>query len=664
MSTTTRTPPVWAIRGLFALTIVTGVVYLTWRWTDSLNWAAWWIAVPLVVAETYTFIDVVLYGLTVSRRLDRGEAPAAVPGTTVDVFITTYDEEEDLVAATATAARDIRWPHETWILDDGDRPGMRALAERLGIGYITRGHEWRDRPRHAKAGNVNNALSGTHGELVLILDADQVPTPEILHRTLGWFGDPRVALVQTPQYFTNVPGSDPLGSQAPLFYGPIQQGKDGWNAAFFCGSNAVLRREALMEVGLLGYIQATDDAMSRGLRASRAVLRRARRRPGADHPVIARVIDEVDRAVVEAGRRFAAGVPMADVSLVMREHVDRIIDDGRGGHLSITAADAEFVRELEGELALGSDSEDLDHTMYRATHHDWTAAGALELVRRLVTAISVERQHEAHAIMPLATDSVTEDMATSMRIHELGWRSVYHHEVLAHGLAPTDLGAMLKQRLRWAQGTLQVALRHNPLRERGLTVGQRLMYFATMWSYLSGYATVVFLAAPIIYLLLGILPVTGLTADFFGRFIPFIVCSQLLFVVSGWGIRTLRGQQYSMALFPVWIEACRTAAKNVWFGRPLAFVVTPKTTRRGHQVAWRLVRPQLVAVALLVVSAGVALARLSGGTGDPLGTWLNVFWVAYDLAMFSVLLRAVAYHGDITEPAPPDTVDLGRTHAV
>src|SRR5919107_5554310 len=98
--------------------------------------------------------------------------------------------------------------------------------------------DWQDRPRHAKAGNLNNALFMTTGEFLMILDADQIPSPEILHRTLGWFEDPEVAFVQTPQWFYNVPPGDPFGSQAPLFYGPIQQGKDGWNAAFFCGSDS------------------------------------------------------------------------------------------------------------------------------------------------------------------------------------------------------------------------------------------------------------------------------------------------------------------------------------------------------------------------------------------------------------------------------------------
>src|SRR4029450_14142947 len=150
-------------------------------------------------------------------------------------------------------------------LADANRPQLAAAAADLGVGYLVRSDDWTDRPRHAKAGNLNNALFATDGEFMLILDADQVPDPAILDRTLGYFRDPQVALVQTPQWFSNVTDSDPLGSQAPLFYGPIQQGKDGWNAAFFCGSNAVLRREALMHVGVSYYVRELERRLRLGL---------------------------------------------------------------------------------------------------------------------------------------------------------------------------------------------------------------------------------------------------------------------------------------------------------------------------------------------------------------------------------------------------------------
>ena len=235
--------------------------------------------------------------------------------------------------------------------------------------------------------------------------------------------------------------------------------------------------------------------------------------------------------------------------------------------------------EQLGELVV--DEAALD----RLAARDLSPLSALESVRQLVNAVDVDRGHEAQPMMPMATLSVTEDMATCMRLHAMGWRSVYHHEVLAHGLAPDDLGTMMQQRLRWAQGTLQVMLKENPLVQKGLSIPQRLMYFSTMWSYLSGFAAVVFLAAPFIYLIFGVLPVNAYGMTFLAFFAPYIIVNQLLFFAVGYGRSTWRGHQFSLALFPLWIRACWTAAANVWFHRPLGFVVTPKTAMtRGPAV--------------------------------------------------------------------------------
>lgn len=158
------------LRVVVVATVVLGVNYIAWRWLFSLNWQAWWIAVPLVAAETYSLIDVSLFGLTVWRSRARTNAPAPAAGLTVDVLITTYDEPIDLVLATARAAKAIRYPHATWLLDDGARPELEAAAAALGVGYITRGPAWDGLPRHSKAGNLNNALMTTSGEFLLVLD--------------------------------------------------------------------------------------------------------------------------------------------------------------------------------------------------------------------------------------------------------------------------------------------------------------------------------------------------------------------------------------------------------------------------------------------------------------------------------------------------------------
>ncbi|MDQ0676794.1 cellulose synthase (UDP-forming) [Arthrobacter pascens] len=637
-------------RLVVALTVILGLNYVAWRWNSSLNWDAWWISVPLVLAETYSLIDVMLFGMTVWNLKLRSGAPEAPRDATVDVFITTYNEPLDMVMTTALAAQRIRHPHSTWILDDGSRPELESLAEEHGLGYVTRGEDWTDRPRHAKAGNLNNALMVTHGEFLLILDADQIPEPDILDKTVGYFNNRRVALVQTPQYFSNVPADDPLGSQAPLFYGPIQQGKDGWNAAFFCGSNAILRREALMQLGLVGYVKETEKSIRRALAASRSAIRQARKSPGLESPLVFQVLDEVEAATFEAQQQLDRREPLSEITYRVRRRVDQAVQALVMADVSALQADLEEIATMElahvGEAGVPVVADD---AVKRMSARDWSPLGALESVQAVLDALSVERNHEAQPVMPLATISVTEDMATAMRMHAMGWESVYHHEILAYGLAPEDLKTMLTQRLRWAQGTIQVMLRENPLVQPGFKLGQRLMYFATMWTYLSGYAAVIYFTAPIIYLLLGILPVGSLSTDFFIRFVPFMIVNQLLFAVAGRGISTWRGQQYSLALFPTWIKACSTAARNVWFGRPLGFAVTPKARQSGGP-SWSLIRPQIVVSAMLAVAAVVGLIRLATGLAEPLGTLVNVAWVIFDLAVMSVLIGAVRYKGFVLPP--------------
>ena len=109
------------IRVIVLLTAVLGLNYVVWRWLYSVNWDYWWIAVPLVMAETYSLVDSLLFGLGMWKLNERGEPPPAPEGLTVDVFIATYNEPIELVMETALAAKAIRYPHKTWVLDDGNR---------------------------------------------------------------------------------------------------------------------------------------------------------------------------------------------------------------------------------------------------------------------------------------------------------------------------------------------------------------------------------------------------------------------------------------------------------------------------------------------------------------------------------------------------------------
>lgn len=665
------------MRVLIAANLILGFYYLSWRYFHSINWAVWPLALALLAAETYSYLDSWLFGLTMWRFRYRGEPPPPPPGATVDVFITCYNEPVDLVRETVRAAvnirypgremvqaaREIRYPHRTYVLDDGNSGPMRAMAMAEGVGYILRSVDWQGRERHAKAGNLNNALFQTTGEFILILDADQIPHPDILDRTLGYFRDPRVAFVQTPQWFYNAPQDDPLGSQAPLFYGPIQQGKDGWNAAFFCGSNAVLRREALMQLGITHYVRELNQRVLLALRTADRLLRSAEDRLVSQKDQVWESLRELRGAVRQARQDFQAGASVQEITwgfqrfaeAISRQLVGNDINQIRAELKAIPGIDAS---DLDGSLA---DLLDDEGKVQALTSRTTSPLAAITAARSLLTSLDMDREDEAQPVMPMATISVTEDMSTAMRLHALGWRSVYHHEVLARGLAPEDLRSSLQQRLRWAQGTIQVLLRENPLLVRGLSLGQRLMYLATMWSYLSGMFTVIYLAAPVLYLVFGLLPVRALSAEFFWHLLPYLAVNQLLFFVVGWRLPTWRGQQYSLALFPVWIKAVTSAVSNVYFGRKLGFVVTPKTRQGGIRL--RLVRPQLIVMASLIGAIILGLGRVAlGATQDGFPILVNVFWASYDLLALSVILDAVTYRPS-EEPGIQLPTEPGTTAA-
>ncbi|MGF1456559.1 MAG: UDP-forming cellulose synthase catalytic subunit [Alphaproteobacteria bacterium] len=246
--------------------------YMYWRVTETLDFdtfLAWFFGLGLYAAELYLWVILAITFVQSIWPLERKPVPlpddtALWP--TIDLYIPTYNEELDLVAKTVYAAKDLEYPPEKlqiYLLDDGRRDEFRDFAARAGIGYVTR-----DTNEHAKAGNLNNALRQTDGELVAILDCDHIPTRWFLQLTAGWFlQDPDMALVQTPHHFYN---RDPFlknlsaGTRVPpeglLFYGLVQDGNDFWNAAFFCGSCALLRRDALEGIGGIAVETVTEDA--------------------------------------------------------------------------------------------------------------------------------------------------------------------------------------------------------------------------------------------------------------------------------------------------------------------------------------------------------------------------------------------------------------------
>ncbi|MFE4107246.1 glycosyltransferase [Almyronema epifaneia] len=630
-------------RYLAIINIIVGFWYLQWRVAHSLNSNVLWFSVPLLLAEIYSYLGGVMFMIGLWRPLQRQVRsldrliPEMPPQQwpTVDVFITCYNEPPDLVEQTIRAALALDYlPQQlrVYVLDDGNSPELRSVAERLCLedlqspALIRRSEQLQQqrqalierlaqlqqlqpqtevaesclttqsaatessfhllqvfaqglrllnpehpslsdrlsqeiaqtqvaihhqelaladlarcryiarpkpshRPHHAKAGNINYAIfSGkTAGAFILTLDADHVPKPQFLKRVLPYFFNynlftgqyepNRIAFVQTPQGFYNLPQGDPFGHQAHLFYGPIQQGKDGLNSAFYTGTNALMRREALVNVGLQNFSAA-----------------------------------------------FSA---------------------------------------------------------------------------------DEKRLEEFDLIGGLSSSSITEDMNTAMRLHASGWRSIYHDELLAEGLAPDDLSSTLKQRLRWAQGTIQVLKTENPLTKPGLSCWQRLQYFQTMYSYFAGFAALVFLACPIIYFFTGLIPVEAFGPEFALYFFPAFLINRLTFLTVAWGIparEIWRSEQYAIALFPLFIQA----VWSVFSKQPLKFQVTPKQRQSG--IYLKLVWPQIFVFSLTVTGIFWGLGQLLlNRIADPIAYGVNVGWGLYGLVLLWTVIRASVWQPDIAK---------------
>jgi cellulose synthase (UDP-forming) len=223
----------------------------------------------LLAAEFFAFSTLILGYFQTLRPLKRPPLPLEgkrEEWPTVDVLIPTYNEPLHVVRGTVLAAKAMDYPASKMrvlLLDDGRREEFRRFAAQVGVEYVTRSDN-----AHAKAGNINHALLHTHGELVAIFDCDHVPVRSFLQMTLGSFQlDHNLGLVQTPhQFYSPDPFERNLGqfrrvpNEGELFHRLVQDGNDLWNASFFCGSCAVLRRSALDEIGGIAVETVTEDA--------------------------------------------------------------------------------------------------------------------------------------------------------------------------------------------------------------------------------------------------------------------------------------------------------------------------------------------------------------------------------------------------------------------
>ncbi len=495
--------------------------YVFWRTFTTLTYydlVSFTCAIILYLAEMYGFI---VYGLSIFVNIDPlDRKPAPLPDNeeewpTVDVLIPTYNEEREILEVTLLASLAIDYPASklnVYICDDGGtdqrcnqsdpvksqqarerRRMLKELCEDSGAHYCTRA-----RNVHAKAGNLNNAMEHSSGELILILDADHIPTVDFLRNTVGWFlKDPKMFLVQTPHFFTN---PDPIEknlktwrvmpSENEMFYKVIQKGLDFWNAAFFCGSAAVMRRAHLQKVG---------------------------------------------------------GV---------------------------------------------------------------------------------------------AGETITEDAETALTLHSLGYNSAYIDRPMVSGLSPETLGGFITQRIRWAQGMVQIFLLKNPMLVRGLSFPQRLCYFSSSFFWFFPFARLAFCLAPLAFLFFSLKIYDSNFIDFLAFAVPHLVSAFMvqayLFGKVRWSfVSELYELMQSVYTFPAIVKVFLNP-------RAPSFNVTAKGEILNRDFISPLAKPfyVLLVLNLLALFAG-GFRYISPTQVHEFATGITMFWAAFNVFILLACLGAL-----------------------
>jgi cellulose synthase (UDP-forming) len=483
-------------RWVLTLSLFLYARYIVWRLLytiptdDVASMVVGWIT---YLAELYGLCQFCFFTYQSWSPTERQPAPIT-KYPTVDIMVTVVDEPLSILRQTLIGCLSQEYPRDRFtvhVLDDGHRLETQKLAASLGCEYIRRP----DRPRHAKAGNLNHALRLSDGELVAVFDVDHIPARTFLKDTVGFFDDPKVAIVQTPHHFynpdifqRNLRVGDRVKNEQALFFRALQAGRDSHNSAFFAGSGGLFRREPLMKIG--GF----------------------------------------------------------------------------------------------------------------------------------------------------QTQTITEDIHTSMNLHAKGYKSCYLNKVLSAGLMPETFEGYLKQRKRWAMGCIQVLLRDNPLTKRGLTFAQRIDYFGSIFYFFFGLPRLICLIAPLASLLFSTPPLTADVLALTNYFFSFFIASALVMRPVTRGSRNpFWSDVYEIAmcfaLSGVALKALAAPRKE----RP--FEVTPKGQRVKKSTATELslAWPHLITFALLVIGLTLGVRHWWQGTGDP-GLSVSLFWGGVNFLLLTVAM--------------------------
>ena len=466
-------------------------VSYTWQGSHPIAFAI------LLFAEVFSFLTFVLF-LYDSWRIPPVNAPEKL-NEAVDIVITTYDEDVSILEPTIVSSLRVNNVGKVWVLDDGRRAAVAELCKLLDVNYVTRPDN-----KHAKAGNINHALPIIDAELILFLDADHVPSREIVEKLSGYFADPKVAVVQSSHGFRNRDSSqhrDLARHEQSLFYEVLMPARDKSQSAFWSGSAAILRKSALEKIG---------------------------------------------------------GV---------------------------------------------------------------------------------------------ATETITEDLHTSLKLQRAGYLVRYHNETLVSALAPHTAADYLLQRDRWARGTLSVLTSSDsPIFGKGWKLGQRIHYLNNFLYYLIPFQRLAYVGSLVLLFFFGWLPISNVSSEILILILLNLFMTGFASVLFARGKRdAFDGTQFTWLSASIHLKALIDLVRK----RRTPFAVTPKVaTQRSFWEKVSLLRLPIIVFAVLLVALIYSALHQLGilnsyqflnkwvpGIHDSVVFWWATFFLFLELFSLERLLR-------------------------
>lgn len=578
---------------LSIITLAIGLAYINWRWRHSINYDSITFALTLVVAETLSFIGTVLIVINYWSNKDplkqlpvhylseiedlAGRADRPVK---IDIFIATYNEDVELVRYTIKDAKKITYPFNDvpiniYVLDDGRRDGRHPNSENMKKIALQEQINYLTRESNLGFKAGNLKNALEHSNGDLFVIFDADTRPF------------QSFLENTSGYFRN---KKLAWVQTPQWFYDYTESK---TISQFLRKKLKNNQAWWIKIisKSIGKIKYGEDLFGNDPRLFYDVLLRRRNYYNAAFCCGAGSIHRREALLNSAIKDFGQNVN------------DKVNNFSKGLKKII---DKNFIRSLLIENSIKNSTK----------------------------SIIIEKE-----IIPFKYHA-SEDIYTSLMLHadKKKWESIQHKEIECKMLSPLDINSWVKQRTRYAAGSLDIAFKDNPLFLKGLTLGQRISYFNTIYSYFAPLWIIVFLLSPIIFFYFQLLPVRAYSFDFFKYFIPFQILNTVIMTLGCWGINTSRGDQYYISCFWLMFLSIISTIR----GKKVAFQVTPKNRVFGNY--FQHIFPHLTIIILTLFGIIYNLTLVFFDLHPSLSGFIsNSFWGLINVYNLSIIVRAALW---------------------